>query len=131
MIVGCGKAIPRGAMALASRDVPGLVLCGGTIAPGKYKGRDMTVQDVFEAVGAHAAGTIDDAELEAVEAAACPGPGACGGPFTPDTISRAVAFLGINPPRAHRAAPLDLSQIHRGPRRLPPVTSLWGVQLNS
>ncbi|HXA41907.1 MAG TPA: dihydroxy-acid dehydratase [Candidatus Solibacter sp.] len=107
MIVGCDKTIPAGAMALARMDVPGLVLYSGTIAPGKYKGRDLTVQDVFEAVGAHAAGTIDDAELEAVEAAACPGPGACGGQFTANTMSCALEFLGISPAAANGVPAMD------------------------
>ena len=79
MIVGCDKTIPAGAMALARMDIPGLVMYSGTIAPGRYRGRDITIQDVFEAVGAHAAGTISDGELEEIEASACPGPGACGG----------------------------------------------------
>ena len=97
MIVGCDKTLPAGAMALARMDLPGLVLYSGTIAPGKYRGRDLTIQDVFEAVGSYAAGTIDDAELRAIEEAACPGPGACGGQFTANTMSCALEFLGISP----------------------------------
>src|SRR5438309_894058 len=97
MIVGCDKTIPAGAMALARMDIPGLVMYSGTIAPGRYRGRDITIQDVFEAVGAHAAGTISDGELEEIEASACPGPGACGGQFTANTMSCALEFLGISP----------------------------------
>jgi dihydroxy-acid dehydratase len=107
MIVGCDKTIPAGAMALARMDVPGLVLYSGTIAPGKYNGRDLTIQDVFEAVGSHAAGTITDEELEEVEAAACPGPGACGGQFTANTMSCAMEFLGISPGGANGVPAMD------------------------
>ncbi len=97
LIVGCDKTIPAAAMALCRLDVPGLVMYSGTIAAGRLHGRDITVQEVFEAVGAHAAGSIDDAELAAVEAAACPGPGACGGQFTANTMSTAMEFLGLSP----------------------------------
>ena len=107
MIVGCDKTIPAGAMALARMDVPGLVLYSGTIAPGKHQGRDLTIQDVFEAVGSHAAGTITDEELEEVEAAACPGPGACGGQFTANTMSCALEFLGISPGGANGVPAMD------------------------
>ncbi len=107
MIVGCDKTIPAGAMALARMDVPGLVLYSGTIAPGKYQGRDLTIQDVFEAVGSHAAGIITDEELEEVEAAACPGPGACGGQFTANTMSCAMEFLGISPGGANGVPAMD------------------------
>jgi dihydroxy-acid dehydratase len=97
MIVGCDKTIPAGAMALARMDLPGLVLYSGTIRPGQYRGRDITIQEVFEAVGAHAAGKISDQELEEIESAACPGPGACGGQFTANTMSNALEFLGLSP----------------------------------
>ena len=107
MIVGCDKTIPAGAMALARMDVPGLVLYSGTIAPGKHQGRDLTIQDVFEAVGSHAAGIITDEELEEVEAAACPGPGACGGQFTANTMSCALEFLGISPGGANGVPAMD------------------------
>jgi dihydroxy-acid dehydratase len=96
-IVGCDKTIPAGVMALCRLDVPGLVLYNGTIAPGTFRGRDITIQDVFEAVGAYAAGTIDATELHEVESAACPGAGACGGQFTANTMSMALDFLGISP----------------------------------
>jgi dihydroxy-acid dehydratase len=97
-LVGCDKTIPAGAMALCRLDIPGLVLYNGSIAPGTFRGRDITIQDVFEAVGQYAAGTIDAAELHAVESAACPGAGACGGQFTANTMSTALDFLGISPP---------------------------------
>jgi dihydroxy-acid dehydratase len=97
MIVGCDKTIPAGAMALARMDLPGLVLYGGTIAPGRFRGRDVTIEDVFEAVGAHGAGKMSDADLAEIEAVACPGPGACGGQFTANTMSCALEFLGISP----------------------------------
>jgi dihydroxy-acid dehydratase len=101
LIVGCDKTIPAAAMALCRLDLPGLILYGGTIAAGRHRGRDITLQDVFEVVGAHAAGSADDAELEAVEAAACPGAGACGGQFTANTMSTAMEFLGLSPAGAN------------------------------
>ncbi len=97
LIVGCDKTIPAAAMALCRLDIPGVVMYSGTIAAGHHRGRDITLQEVFEAVGAHAAGSIDDAELAAVEAAACPGAGACGGQFTANTMSTALEFLGLSP----------------------------------
>ncbi|MBJ7593285.1 MAG: dihydroxy-acid dehydratase [Candidatus Dormibacteraeota bacterium] len=101
LIVGCDKTIPAAAMALCRLDVPGLVLYSGTIAAGRLHGRDITLQEVFEAVGAHAAGRIDDAELAAVEATACPGAGACGGQFTANTMSTVMEFLGLSPAGAN------------------------------
>jgi dihydroxy-acid dehydratase len=97
-LVGCDKTIPAAVMALCRLDLPGLVLYNGSIAPGTFRGRDITIQDVFEAVGAHAAGRMDEEELHAVESAACPGAGACGGQFTANTMSTALEFLGISPP---------------------------------
>jgi dihydroxy-acid dehydratase len=97
ILVGCDKTIPAAAMALARLDIPGCVLYGGTILPGRCEGRDISIQDVFEAVGAHAAGTITDATLEEIERAACPGAGACGGQFTANTMAMALAFLGLAP----------------------------------
>jgi dihydroxy-acid dehydratase len=97
LIVGCDKTIPAAAMALCRLDIPGLVLYSGTIEPGHHGGRDLTVQDVFEAVGAFNAGRIDAAELRAIEQAACPGAGACGGQFTANTMSCALEFLGLSP----------------------------------
>jgi len=107
LIVGCDKTIPAAAMALCRLDVPGLVLYGGTIAPGRLDGRDLTITDVFEAVGAFNAGRIDEAELRAVEEHACPGPGACGGQFTANTMSCAVEFLGLSPPGANGVPATD------------------------
>ena len=94
---GCDKTIPGTIMALARLDLPSLMLYGGSIAPGHLHGKDLTIQDVFEAVGAHNAGTLDDAGLRAVEDAACPGPGACGGQFTANTMGMVAEFLGICP----------------------------------
>jgi dihydroxy-acid dehydratase len=96
-LVGCDKTIPAGVMALARLDIPGLVLYNGSIAPGTFRGRDITLQDVFEAVGAYAAERIGAEELYEIESAACPGAGACGGQFTANTMSTALEFLGISP----------------------------------
>jgi len=95
VLVGCDKTIPAASMALARLDVPGLVLYGGSIAPGTFQGHEVTIQDVFEAVGAHAAGRMNDDDLCALEASACPGAGACGGQFTANTMAIATEFLGI------------------------------------
>ncbi len=94
-LVGCDKTIPGAVMALARVNVPGLVLYGGSIAPGRFDGREVTIQDVFEAVGAHAAGRMSDGDLRRLEASACPGAGACGGQFTANTMATACEFLGI------------------------------------
>jgi dihydroxy-acid dehydratase len=96
-LVGCDKTIPAAVMALARLDLPGLVLYNGSIAPGRFRGRDVTIQDVFEAVGAHAAGSMSADELHELEGVACPGAGACGGQFTANTMSTALDFLGISP----------------------------------
>ncbi len=96
-LVGCDKTIPGAVMALGRLGIPGIVLYSGSIAPGVYKGKDVTVQDVFEGVGAYAAGTIDDDELLAIENAACPGAGACGGQFTANTMAMVCEFLGLSP----------------------------------
>jgi dihydroxy-acid dehydratase len=95
-LVACDKTIPAAGMALLRLDIPGLALYGGSIAPGHYKDRDLTIGDVFEAIGEHAAGKIDDAELRAIEYAACPGAGACGGQFTANTMAMAMEFLGLS-----------------------------------
>jgi dihydroxy-acid dehydratase len=97
VLVGCDKTIPAAVMALLRVDVPGLVLYGGSINPGKFQGRDVTIQDVFEAVGAHARGLMSDSELCALENSACPGAGACGGQFTANTMAMVVEMLGIAP----------------------------------
>ena len=96
-IVGCDKTIPAAAMALARMNLPGLVLYGGTIAAGKYIGKDVTIQDVFEAVGANAAGKMSDADLLALENVACPGAGACGGQYTANTMSTVMELIGLSP----------------------------------
>ena len=97
ILVGCDKTIPAAAMALARMDVPGCILYGGTIMPGKLGDQALSIQDVFEAVGAHAAGTLDDAGLDKVEKAACPGAGACGGQFTANTMAMILTMLGLSP----------------------------------
>jgi dihydroxy-acid dehydratase len=97
-LVGCDKTIPAAVMALARLDIPGLVLYGGSIAPGRYRGKDVTIQDVFEVVGAHAAGKVSELEVHALESVACPGAGACGGHFTANTMATALDFLGISSP---------------------------------
>ncbi|MBC5810808.1 MAG: dihydroxy-acid dehydratase [Candidatus Eremiobacteraeota bacterium] len=96
-LVACDKTIPGAAMALVRLNVPSLILYGGSIAPGRWNGRDLTVGDVFEAIGAHAAGTIDDEELKAIEDRACPGAGACGGQFTANTMATVMEFMGLSP----------------------------------
>jgi dihydroxy-acid dehydratase len=94
-LVGCDKTAPGAAMALARLNVPGIILYGGSIAPGRFKGRDVTIQDVFEAVGANAAGKMSDDDLKELEDHACPGAGACGGQFTANTMAIAMEFLGL------------------------------------
>ena len=94
---GCDKTIPGTVMALARLDLPSLMLYGGSIMPGRFQGRDVTIQDVFEGVGAHAAKKMTDAELLDLESRACPGPGACGGQFTANTMATAFEILGISP----------------------------------
>jgi dihydroxy-acid dehydratase len=96
-LVGCDKTIPAAAMALCRLDVPGLVLYNGSIAPGRFRGRDVTIQDVFEAVGAAAAGRMSNADVHELEGVACPGAGACGGQFTANTMAMTLDFLGIGP----------------------------------
>jgi dihydroxy-acid dehydratase len=96
-VVGCDKTIPAAAMALARMNLPGLVLYGGTIAAGSYRGKDVTIQDVFEAVGANAVGKITDQELHDLENVACPGAGACGGQYTANTMSTVMEMIGLSP----------------------------------
>jgi dihydroxy-acid dehydratase len=96
-LVGCDKTIPAAVMALARLDVPGLVFYNGSIAPGRFEDRDVTIQDVFEAVGARAAGRMTDEQVHALESVACPGAGACGGQFTANTMAMVIDFLGISP----------------------------------
>jgi dihydroxy-acid dehydratase len=96
VLVGCDKTIPGAVMALARLNTPGLVLYGGSIAPGSFHGTPVTVQDVFEAVGAHAAGRMTEAEFKLLEDTACPGAGACGGQFTANTMAIVCECLGIS-----------------------------------
>jgi len=95
ILVGCDKTIPAAAMALARLDIPGVMLYGGSIAPGDYEGHHVTIQDVYEAIGTHAAGRMTDAALCALEERACPAAGACGGQFTANTMATASEFLGL------------------------------------
>jgi dihydroxy-acid dehydratase len=96
-MVGCDKTIPGAAMALIRLNVPGFALYGGSIAPGHFRGKDVTVGDVYEAIGAHAAGKMSDADLSELENVACPGAGACGGQFTANTMAMALEILGLSP----------------------------------
>ena len=97
-LAGCDKSLPGMVMAAARLDLPTVFLYGGTILPGRYKGRDIDLKDVFEAVGARAAGIIDDDELHGIEANACPGEGSCGGMYTANTMASAVEALGMSLP---------------------------------
>src|ERR1700690_3697520 len=96
-LVACDKTIPGAAMALLRLNVPGVILYGGSILPGRHQGRDITIQDVFEAVGANAAGRMSDQELLEIENHACPGAGACGGPFTANTMAPVMGLTGLAP----------------------------------
>ncbi|MGE0135193.1 MAG: dihydroxy-acid dehydratase [Dehalococcoidia bacterium] len=97
VIVGCDKTIPAASMALLRLNIPSLVLYSGSIAPGRYEDHDITIQDVFEGVGQHAAGSITDAQLTAIEDAACPGAGACGAQYTANTMAIVTEFIGLSP----------------------------------
>jgi dihydroxy-acid dehydratase len=118
-IVGCDKTIPAAAMALARMDLPGLVLYGGTIMPGRHAGKDISIQEVFEAIGAHGAGQLDDEGLKQVERAACPGAGACGGQFTANTMAMALTAMGLSPmgandvPATHSDKPAEAERCGR------------------
>jgi len=118
-IVGCDKTIPAAAMALARMDLPGCILYGGTIMPGRHAGREISIQDVFEAIGAHGAGALNDDGLKAVEKAACPGAGACGGQFTANTMAMALSAMGLSPmgandvPATHSAKPAEAERCGR------------------
>ncbi|HET7445470.1 MAG TPA: dihydroxy-acid dehydratase [Solirubrobacterales bacterium] len=96
VLVGCDKTIPGGVMALARLNIPGLVLYGGSIAPGHFEGHAVTIQDVYEAIGSHSSGKMNDARLLELEKTACPGAGACGGQFTANTMACAFEALGIS-----------------------------------
>jgi len=133
-LAGCDKTIPATAMGLTRLNLPGLVLYGGSIQPGRFRGHDVTIQDVFEAVGAHAAGKMSDADLKEIESVACPGAGACGGQFTANTMATALEFIGLTPmglgnvpatdPRkdaaAHSAGALVMELLRKGvtPRKI-------------
>ncbi|HXC48145.1 MAG TPA: dihydroxy-acid dehydratase [Candidatus Sulfotelmatobacter sp.] len=114
VLVGCDKTIPGGAMALARLNIPGLILYGGSIAPGQFEGHSVTIQDVFEAVGAHARGKMSDARLKELECAACPGAGACGGQFTANTMALVCEFLGIAPMGISSVPATDAGKAHAG-----------------
>jgi len=111
-VVGCDKTIPAAAMALARMDLPGLVLYGGTIAAGNYRGKDVTIQDVFEAVGANAAGKITDKELHDLENVACPAAGACGGQYTANTMSTVMEMIGLSPMGFNSVPAMDPEKDH-------------------
>jgi dihydroxy-acid dehydratase len=96
-LVGCDKTIPGSAMALIRLNVPSILLYGGSIAAGRFQGHDVTIQDVYEAVGANAAGLMSDADLKKLEDSACPGAGACGGQFTANTMATVMEFIGLSP----------------------------------
>ena len=106
-LVGCDKTIPGGAMALIRLNVPSVLLYGGSIAAGRFQGRDVTIVDVYEGVGANAAGLMTDAELKELEDVACPGAGACGGQFTANTMSTVMEFIGLSPMGANSVPALD------------------------
>jgi dihydroxy-acid dehydratase len=113
---GCDKTIPGTAMALARLDVPGLMLYGGPTRPGEFEGKDVTIQDVFEAVGAHAAGRMSTERLTVLENRACPGAGACGGQYTANTMSVAVTLLGLSPMGANEVAATDPGKLDEARR---------------
>jgi dihydroxy-acid dehydratase len=106
-LVACDKTIPGAAMGLARLNIPGLVLYGGTILPGNHNGKDITVQHVFEAIGANSAGRISDEELKDIEDAACPGPGACGGQYTANTMATVMELIGLSPLGSASAPAVD------------------------
>ena len=114
VLVGCDKTIPGGVMALCRLNIPGLILYGGSIAPGKFEGRSVTIQDVYEAIGAHARGKMSDAQLKQLELVACPGAGACGGQFTANTMALVCEFLGIAPMGLSSIPATDKGKAHAG-----------------
>jgi dihydroxy-acid dehydratase len=114
VLVGCDKTIPGGILALIRLNIPGLVLYGGSIAPGKFEGHSVTIQDVYEAVGAHARGNFTDKQLKELECSACPGVGACGGHFTANTMALVCEFLGIAPMGASSIPATDKGKAQAG-----------------
>ncbi len=119
-LTACDKTMPGSIMALARIDIPSMMLYGGSIAPGRYRGRDVTVQDVFEAIGAYTAGKITREELHEIESVACPGPGACGGQFTANTMATFAEILGICPMGLADIPAMDVEKDH---------VSYWAGQL--
>src|ERR1700756_2313290 len=114
VLVGCDKTIPGGVMALARLNIPGLILNGGSIAPGQFEGHPVTIQDVYEAIGKHARGGMTDAQLKSLETAACPGAGACGGQFTANTMALVCEFLGLAPMEISSVPATDAGKAHAG-----------------
>lgn len=128
ILAACDKTIPGSAMALTRLDIPGFVVYGGSILPGHFQGRDVTIQDVFEAIGSNAAGKMSDEDLLGLERVACPGIGACGGQYTANTMATALEVLGLSPvgmasvpqpdPKkedvAYKAGQLVMDQLKRG-----------------
>jgi len=111
-IVGCDKTNPAAAMAVGRLDIPAVILYSGSIAPGRFEGRDVSVGDVYEAIGAYATGRISAAELHELESVACPGAGACGGQFTANTMSAVLEFLGLSPAGANGIPALSAKKSH-------------------
>src|SRR5580704_12257345 len=116
VLVGCDKTIPAGIMALARLNIPGLVLYGGSIAPGKFEGHAVTIQDVYEAIGSHSHGGMSDARFKALEDSACPGAGACGEQFIDNTMALVSEFLGIAPMGLSSVPATDAGKAHAGHR---------------
>jgi dihydroxy-acid dehydratase len=106
-LVGCDKTTPGAAQAVIRLNMPSIILYGGSIMPGRHRGRDITIQDVFEAVGAHAVGAIDDQELLEIESSACPGAGACGGQYTANTMSTVMEIIGLSPMGSNSVPAVD------------------------
>jgi dihydroxy-acid dehydratase len=129
VLVGCDKTIPAGVMSLARLDVPGLVLYGGSIAPGTFEGHDVTIQDVYEAIGSHSSGKMNDARLLALEKSACPGAGACGGQFTANTMAMVCEFLGIAPMTLSSVPAANASKAAAGERAGELVLDLLGKNI--
>src|SRR5271155_5027846 len=109
-LAGCDKSLPGILMAMARLNVPSVFVYGGTILPGKFKGRDVTIQDVYEAVGANSAGKMSDADLYEMECNACPGAGSCGGQFTANTMACAAEALGMAPPGSGSPPAVDVER---------------------
>jgi dihydroxy-acid dehydratase len=113
-LVACDKTSPGAAMGLVRLNVPSLILYGGSTAPGKLDGKDLTIVDVYEAIGAHAAGKIGDRELQAIEDHAIPGPGACGGQYTANTMAMVMEFIGLSPVGSASPGAIDPRKEQKG-----------------